>query len=92
MSIHIYLSSISTICKFEQFILMLSLCYIQSSGKESFGDTRTKSGKSYSDDVLCIVSPGVGNGPSVAAMTAPLFGKSRPRPPTCMNHDEHARA
>ena len=46
MSFHIYLSSISTICKFERFMYMrYTLCYIERSGKESYRDTRTKSGK-----------------------------------------------
>ena len=43
---HIYLSSISMICKFEQFMRMHhTLYYIERSGKESYRDTRTKSGK-----------------------------------------------
>ena len=46
MSFRIYLSSISTICKFEQFMCMhYMLCYIERSGKESYRDTKTKSSK-----------------------------------------------
>ena len=39
-------TSISTTCKFEQFMRMrYALCYIERSGNESYGDTRAKSGK-----------------------------------------------
>ena len=45
-SFRIYLSSISTICEFEQSMHMCYvLCYIETLGRESYGDTRTKSGK-----------------------------------------------
>ena len=52
----IYLSSISTICKFKQFMRMhYTLCYIDQERIESYGDTRTMERQSYSDNVLCIV-------------------------------------
>ena len=55
-SFRIYLSSISTICKFEQSMCMrYTLCYIERSGKEIYGDTRTKSGKATATTFYAIV-------------------------------------
>ena len=82
MSFRIYLSSISTICKFVHFIRMrYKLCYRGKGVKESYWDKRTESSKTTAKTFYAELawryqsswSSGIGSGPRVAAMAAQVL-------------------